>query len=250
MSQPRSIGTNSAILFAILIFIYIIITSNSSTHYKVAATNYWPLRRHNSNNNNNHYNNNNNRQRYQQAAADRAPKTGGPLLIGQHYNNYSSIVPYSIVQDSDYAGGSEVVGLGGLDSPMIEDQLVEEQQESEQVSAGQYQGATRSDMSYERDEAKSRALLPLDSNRLILPQMQQIKSRFNQGCVGGTKCQFFAFCWMSGGSLGASCGLLMTCCVTPSRQEIQPGFYGPVVNDPCKCSIHRSLCPAGKETRG
>lgn len=82
----------------------------------------------------------------------------------------------------------------------------------------------------------SRALLPLDSNRLILPQMQQIKSRFNQGCVGGTKCQFFAFCWMSGGSLGASCGLLMTCCVTPSRQEIQPGFYGPVVNDPCKFS--------------
>ena len=82
--------------------------------------------------------------------------------------------------------------------------------------------------------ANDRALLPLDSNRLVLPQMQQIKARFNQGCVGGTKCQFFAFCWMSGGSLGASCGLLMTCCVTPSRQEIQPGFYGPVVNDPCK----------------
>lgn len=77
---------------------------------------------------------------------------------------------------------------------------------------------------------KSRGLL--DSRRLVLPQMQQIKARFNQGCVGGTKCQFFALCWMSGGSLGASCGLLMTCCVTPSRQEIQPGFYGPVVNDP------------------
>ena len=86
--------------------------------------------------------------------------------------------------------------------------------------------------------ASDRALLPLDSNRLMLPQMQQIKARFNQGCVGGTKCQFFAFCWMSGGSLGASCGLLMTCCVTPSRQEIQPGFYGPVVNDPCKYPPH------------
>lgn len=86
----------------------------------------------------------------------------------------------------------------------------------------------------QQKDANSRALLPLDSSRLLLPQMQQIKSRFNQGCVGGTKCQFFAFCWMSGGSLGASCGLLMTCCVTPSRQEIQPGFYGPVVNDPCK----------------
>lgn len=247
MSQPRSIGTNSAILFAILIFIYIIITSNSSTHYKVAATNYWPLRRHNSNSNNyynNNNNNNNNRQRNQQA-----PKTGGPLLIGQHYNNFSSIVPYSIVQDSDYAGGSGVA-LGGMDSPMLEDQLMEEQQESEQVSAGQYQGATRSDMSYERDEAKSRALLPLDSNRLILPQMQQIKSRFNQGCVGGTKCQFFAFCWMSGGSLGASCGLLMTCCVTPSRQEIQPGFYGPVVNDPCKCTPPLSVLFESCRTRG
>lgn len=83
--------------------------------------------------------------------------------------------------------------------------------------------------------SNSRALLPFsDSNRLMMPQMQKIKARFNQGCVGGTKCQFFAFCWMSGGSLGASCGLLMTCCVTPSRHEIQPGFYGPVVNDQCK----------------
>lgn len=82
---------------------------------------------------------------------------------------------------------------------------------------------------------KARGLLSLDSsNSLIMPQMQQIKSRFNQGCVGGTKCQFFAFCWMSGGSLGASCGLLMTCCVTPSKAEIQPVFYGPVINDPCK----------------
>lgn len=98
--------------------------------------------------------------------------------------------------------------------------------------------AISSDITKKKDEnsnydAKSRALLSLgdNSHRLRLPQMQQIKSRFNQGCVGGTKCQFFAFCWMSGGSLGASCGLLMTCCVTPSRHEIQPGFYGPVVND-------------------
>lgn len=190
------------------------------------------------------------------------------LLIGQHYNNFSSIVPYSIVQDSDY------------NSPA--DQLLEEEEERQQQQQRQYfqqdhqklkinpnddfnkhqnnnhliiadssNESSRSDSSmagggnlgYESDnkafgkhnsKANSRALLPLDSNRLILPQMQQIKSRFNQGCVGGTKCQFFAFCWMSGGSLGASCGLLMTCCVTPSRQEIQPGFYGPVVNDPCK----------------
>ena len=60
----------------------------------------------------------------------------------------------------------------------------------------------------------------------------RISSRFNQGCVGGTKCQFFLVCWMSGGSLGSSCGPLYTCCVTPSSQEIQPAFYGPVVNDP------------------
>lgn len=86
--------------------------------------------------------------------------------------------------------------------------------------------------------ARARGLLSLDSsNSLIRPQMKQIKSRFNQGCVGGTKCQFFAFCWMSGGSLGASCGLLMTCCVTPSKAEIQPVFYGPVINDPCECPL-------------
>jgi hypothetical protein len=60
----------------------------------------------------------------------------------------------------------------------------------------------------------------------------RISSRYNQGCVGGTKCQFFLVCWMSGGSLGSSCGPLYTCCVTPSSQEIQPAFYGPVVNDP------------------
>jgi len=102
----------------------------------------------------------------------------------------------------------------------------------EAASAGQRAWGAPSNR--KQEEASDRALLPLDSGRLMLPQMQQIKARFNQGCVGGTKCQFFAFCWMSGGSLGASCGLLMTCCVTPSRQEIQPGFFGPVVNDPCK----------------
>ena len=68
--------------------------------------------------------------------------------------------------------------------------------------------------------------------RLVPPM--RIGSRFNQGCVGGTKCQFFAFCWLSGGSLGASCGPLHTCCVTPSSQDIQPQYWGPVVNDPRK----------------
>lgn len=68
-----------------------------------------------------------------------------------------------------------------------------------------------------------------------LPQGVRFSSRHNpgnQGCVGGTKCQFFLVCWMGGGSLGSSCGPLYTCCVTPSSQEIQPAFYGPVSNDP------------------
>nr|XP_027198687.1 serine proteinase stubble-like [Dermatophagoides pteronyssinus] len=60
----------------------------------------------------------------------------------------------------------------------------------------------------------------------------RIRERQNPGCVGGTKCQFFVFCWMSGGSLGASCGPLHTCCVTPSSQDIQPKYWGPVINDP------------------
>lgn len=161
--------------------------------------------------------------------ASKALPTGsprGPLMIGQHYNNFSSIVPYSVLSDSD----ADYAGAGAAQ----EDQLLDELPEGEPL--GQQLGQQQQQ---QLDEPaglllKSRALLPLDSSRLGLPQMQQIKSRFNQGCVGGTKCQFFAFCWMSGGSLGASCGLLMTCCVTPSRQEIQPGFYGPVVNDPCK----------------
>lgn len=177
------------------------------------------------------------------------PSNRRQLMIGQHYNNISSIVPYSIVQDSDYGPSQE--------DPLVDEQEGEDAQSQPQQitdqsssnvaligsanSFGQVMNHDRSmsvgSVFKNEDQLKtlnSRALLPLDSNRLILPQMQQIKSRFNQGCVGGTKCQFFAFCWMSGGSLGASCGLLMTCCVTPSRQEIQPGFYGPVVNDPCK----------------
>ncbi|XP_017494167.1 PREDICTED: serine protease 33-like, partial [Rhagoletis zephyria] len=71
----------------------------------------------------------------------------------------------------------------------------------------------------------------LDNVVRFLPPMR-IGHRQNQGCVGGTKCQFFAVCWMSGGSLGASCGPLYTCCVTPSSQDIQPQYWGPVINDP------------------
>jgi len=66
----------------------------------------------------------------------------------------------------------------------------------------------------------------------LLPPLR-IGSRYNQGCVGGTRCQFFAACWVGGGSLGSSCGPLYTCCITPSSQDIQPAFFGPVVNDPC-----------------
>lgn len=179
----------------------------------------------------------------------------GPLMIGQHYNNFSSIVPYSVVQDSDYnSPNDQLVQEEEEQQRRLEEQQLSgaagfgEQPEANALLLKQRQHpfgpsleASRSDR--EEQQADTRALLPLDSNRLKLPQMQQIKSRFNQGCVGGTKCQFFAFCWMSGGSLGASCGLLMTCCVTPSRQEIQPGFYGPVVNDPCKYKpdcLHRN----------
>lgn len=71
----------------------------------------------------------------------------------------------------------------------------------------------------------------LDNVVRFLPTMR-MRDRQNPGCVGGTKCQFFVFCWMSGGSLGASCGPLHTCCVTPSSQDIQPKYWGPVINDP------------------
>lgn len=250
--QTSQCTSNQMILttLAQLVIIYIIITS--SIVIPVTTTNYWPLRKQHNQYHQQQEEQQNQLQRQQQQfqlqtqssvdsvtngnsgsnsnsnSNNNQPPRSHQLLIGQHYNNFSSIVPYSIVQDSDYANG----GLGGSDQ---EDQVMDEQEEqqafgsSDTSSARIVEGITSTNL-------KSRALLPLDSNRLILPQMQQIKSRFNQGCVGGTKCQFFAFCWMSGGSLGASCGLLMTCCVTPSRQEIQPGFYGPVVNDPCKYS--------------
>lgn len=231
-SSTQCRNNNQMILLRIaqLVFIYILITS--SITIPATTTNYWPsLRKHHE------------QQQQQQihelsspvinADSQSPPRSSASspqshqLMIGQHYKNFSSIVPYSIVQDSDYG------------NPIQEDQILDEQEQdgsSPYQENLHHQGDTRSDTTTDIHEGalKSRALLPLDSNRLILPQMQQIKSRFNQGCVGGTKCQFFAFCWMSGGSLGASCGLLMTCCVTPSRQEIQPGFYGPVVNDPCE----------------
>lgn len=222
-----------------LVIIYIIITS--SIVIPVTTTNYWPLKKHSQYQQKQQQNqlqlqDQQQQQQLQQQQLQTQPQSpvnsvennnnqpprSHQLMIGQHYNNFSSIVPYSIVQDSDYVNG----GAGQ------EDQVMDEQEE--QAAFGSDNLPTRIVEGITSTNLKSRALLPLDSNRLILPQMQQIKSRFNQGCVGGTKCQFFAFCWMSGGSLGASCGLLMTCCVTPSRQEIQPGFYGPVVNDPCK----------------
>lgn len=133
-----------------------------------------------------------------------------------------------------------------ISTPLMDEDYMQEDQTMEEQEAGETiplpfnsvniirPPSTESDARSDTidSNSKSRGLLSqLDSRRLVLPQMQQIKARFNQGCVGGTKCQFFALCWMSGGSLGASCGLLMTCCVTPSRQEIQPGFYGPVMND-------------------
>lgn len=178
------------------------------------------------------------------------------LMIGQNFNNFSSIIPYSIsMQDVDYGTMQEDQIINEPMNDMQANNIDELQQH--QLHAINNDELRSSDSNSESAHsapaplskspimntklsaqvkviASDRALLPLDSNRLMLPQMQQIKARFNQGCVGGTKCQFFAFCWMSGGSLGASCGLLMTCCVTPSRQEIQPGFYGPVVNDPCE----------------
>lgn len=211
----------SQLKLAQIVFIYISITSILIV--PMSSSNYWPQRRAANGE--------------QQELQKTGKQTGSrQLMIGQHYNNFSSIVPYSIVQDSDYGQS-------------VEDQLMEEQQqqqdeldESSPHQSRSQLGLTNflaADNKRHLKESNSRALLPLDSSRLILPQMQQIKSRFNQGCVGGTKCQFFAFCWMSGGSLGASCGLLMTCCVTPSRQEIQPGFYGPVVNDPCKLSAQK-----------
>ncbi|XP_064471750.1 testisin-like isoform X2 [Ornithodoros turicata] len=54
----------------------------------------------------------------------------------------------------------------------------------------------------------------------------------SDACVGGARCTFFLQCWMVGGSLGSSCGPLLTCCITPSDSIIKPRYYGPVKNDP------------------
>ncbi|GFS63982.1 prostasin [Trichonephila inaurata madagascariensis] len=58
-------------------------------------------------------------------------------------------------------------------------------------------------------------------------------------CNGGNKCQFFLYCWLSGGSLGPSCGPLFSCCVSgnepQSKQVATPTTqrsFGPVKNDP------------------
>lgn len=282
LSQPNSLPIKLVVLVQLL-FIYIIFTSITRTttilfQQASATSSYWPLvsrTRHQQALSGSDIQPQSSRHDYhrhligplQQSAAAAAASAAAVaatasaalarrgqhqnLMIGQHYNNFSSIVPYSIVQDADYGSIQEDQSINEqLPSNDMSDTLSGIQQQQQQQQTLQ-QDDIRSDSSLNiitepqaqtihqaihatQQRASDRALLPLDSNRLILPQMQQIKSRFNQGCVGGTKCQFFAFCWMSGGSLGASCGLLMTCCVTPSRQEIQPGFYGPVVNDPCK----------------
>lgn len=54
----------------------------------------------------------------------------------------------------------------------------------------------------------------------------------SDACFGGSRCTFFLHCWMAGGSLGSSCGPLLSCCITPSDAVIKPRFYGPVKNDP------------------
>lgn len=54
----------------------------------------------------------------------------------------------------------------------------------------------------------------------------------SDACFGGSRCTFFLHCWMAGGSLGSSCGPLLSCCITPSDAVIKPRYYGPVKNDP------------------
>ncbi|XP_071034270.1 serine protease 33 isoform X2 [Parasteatoda tepidariorum] len=52
-------------------------------------------------------------------------------------------------------------------------------------------------------------------------------------CSSGGKCQFFLYCWLSGGSLGQSCGPLFACCNTPTeKKSVSAQNYGPVKNDP------------------
>lgn len=53
----------------------------------------------------------------------------------------------------------------------------------------------------------------------------------SDACFGGSRCTFFLHCWMAGGSLGSSCGPLLSCCITPSDAVIKPRFYGPIKND-------------------
>ncbi|KAI1280392.1 Serine proteinase stubble [Halotydeus destructor] len=107
-------------------------------------------------------------------------------------------------------------------------------------SSASYSVATKDSVSGDGDEADEESSATSDRSvskalgNVVrgLPAVR-LSNRFNQAdCVGGTKCQFFFVCWMSGGSLGSSCGPLYTCCVTASSQSIQPAFYGPVVNDP------------------
>lgn len=53
-------------------------------------------------------------------------------------------------------------------------------------------------------------------------------------CSGGSKCQFFLYCYLSGGTLGSSCGPLFSCCIKKKQQQqkIKRVNYGPVRNDP------------------
>lgn len=59
-------------------------------------------------------------------------------------------------------------------------------------------------------------------------------------CSAGGKCQFFLYCWLSGGSLGASCGPLFSCCISGNEKKISAETYGPVKNDPCEYSLDTS----------
>ncbi|KAF8763942.1 testisin-like [Argiope bruennichi] len=70
----------------------------------------------------------------------------------------------------------------------------------------------------------------------FFPQTQSRQNGFSY-CNGGGKCQFFLYCWLSGGSLGPSCGPLFSCCITgnePQSKAAAPAqrSYGPVKNDP------------------
>ncbi|KAG8189134.1 hypothetical protein JTE90_018428 [Oedothorax gibbosus] len=87
-------------------------------------------------------------------------------------------------------------------------------------------------------------------------------------CSGGGKCQFFLYCWLSGGTLGPSCGPLFSCCVPSggltSSMEVkkergatsggggvvtQGRSFGPVKNDPyCgKSAVRTSRIVGGND---